>query len=415
MEDDSGVSERPAGKAHPVLFLILLLPLGIASGYVVVTLAYLLSHAGVSVGAIAGLVAVSLFPQTWKVLWAPIVDTTLTTKKWFLMSAVVTGALMIVTAIVPQVPANLRLIEALVMLFSVSASVNAMAGEALMAHATSADEKGRTGGWSQAGLLGGSGLGGGAGLWLAQHVGASWVPGGILGLVCVLSSIAVLFLDEPPAGHRATRYRQSVVNVAKDVWSLARSRLGFLALVLMILPIGLGAASNLWAAVAGDWHASADVVALVNGALGGIISMFGCVFGGYASDVMDRKTAYCSFGVALAICAIAMALAPRTAGMFVVFTGLYAFILGFCFAAFGAVTFEAIGRGAAATKYNLIASVSNISIAYLTMINGWAQTRWGSGGMLYAEAVCGVVAVALFGIVTVAARALPPGAAIASV
>jgi hypothetical protein len=101
--------------------------------------------------------------------------------------------------------------------------------------------------------------------------------------------------------------------------------------------------------------------------------------------------------------------------MFVVFTGLYAFILGFCFAAFGAVTFEAIGRGAAATKYNLIASVSNISIAYLTMINGWAQTRWGSGGMLYAEAVCGVVAVALFGIVTVAARALPPGAAIASV
>jgi hypothetical protein len=82
---------RGADKAHPVLFLILLLPLGIASGYVTVTLAYLLSHAGVSIGAIAGLVALSLFPQTWKVLWAPIVDTTLTTKKWFLISAVATG------------------------------------------------------------------------------------------------------------------------------------------------------------------------------------------------------------------------------------------------------------------------------------------------------------------------------------
>jgi len=45
----------------------------------------------VSIGAIAGLVALSLFPQTWKVLWAPIVDTTLTTKKWFLISAVATG------------------------------------------------------------------------------------------------------------------------------------------------------------------------------------------------------------------------------------------------------------------------------------------------------------------------------------
>jgi MFS family permease len=243
---------------------------------------------------------------------------------------------------------------------------------------------------------------------LAQHVGASWIPGGVLGAVCVLSSIAVLFLDEPPAEHRVTLYRQSVVNVAKDVWSVMRSRMGFLVLVLMILPIGLGAAQNLWAAVAGDWHASANVVALVNGVLGGILSMFGCVFGGYASDVMDRKTAYCAFGVALAICAVIMALAPRTEAMFVVFTSLYAFILGFCYAAFGAVTFEAIGRGAAATKYNLIASVSNISIAYLTMINGWAQARWGSGGMLYIEAVCGVVGVALFAIAAAAARALRP-------
>ena len=47
------MSERVggAGKAHPIVFLILLLPLGIANGYVVVTLGYLLSHAGVSIGA----------------------------------------------------------------------------------------------------------------------------------------------------------------------------------------------------------------------------------------------------------------------------------------------------------------------------------------------------------------------------
>src|ERR1051325_10221713 len=159
-----------SGGPHPGIFLILLLPLGIANGYVVVTLAYLLSHAGVSTAAIAGLVALSLFPQTWKVLWAPIVDTTLTNKRWFLVSAIATGALMIATAAVPPIAANLFLIEGLVMLFSVAVSVNAMAAEALMAHATSLEEKGRTGGWSQAGNLGGTGLGGGLGLWLAQHV-----------------------------------------------------------------------------------------------------------------------------------------------------------------------------------------------------------------------------------------------------
>ena len=73
--------------AHPILFLILFLPLGITNGYVVVTLAYILSNAGVSVGAVAALVAWSLFPQTWKVVWAPIVDTTLNNKLWFLISA----------------------------------------------------------------------------------------------------------------------------------------------------------------------------------------------------------------------------------------------------------------------------------------------------------------------------------------
>ena len=172
------------------------------------------------------------------------------------------------------------------------------------------------------------------------------------------------------------------------------------------LPIGVGAAQNLWAAVAGDWHASADTVALVNGALGGVISMFGCIAGGYMSDRMDRKTAYALFGIVLAICAAAMAVFPHTQMMFVVFTCLYAFILGFSYAAFGAVTLEAIGTGAAATKYNIIAGLSNAPIAYQTLIDGWAQSRWGSGGMLWMEAACGVAAVGLYLVVAAATRGL---------
>jgi len=394
----------PEPWAHPVLFLILFLPIGITNGYVVVTLAYLLSHAGVSVEAIAGLAALSLLPQTWKVIWAPIVDTTLTIKRWFLLSAIVTGALMIATAIVSPTSANLILIEALVM----ASSFNAMAADSLMAHATPPNEKGRAGGWSQAGNLGGSGLGGGAGLWLAQHVAGAWVPGAVLGLVCIASSGALLLLQEPPAAHRATRYLASLRNVGREVWEILRSRMGFLALLIMTLPIGVGAAQNLWSAVAGDWHASADAVALVNGALGGVISMVGCIAGGFLCDLMDRKTAYNVFGVVLAVCAAAMALAPKTQLTFVIFTCIYAFILGFCYAAFGAIVLETIGAGAAATKYNLLAGISNAPIAYQTMIDGWAQTRYGSGGMLYVEALCGVGAVALYFSVAAASRLVFP-------
>ena len=97
-----------------------------------------------------------------------------------------------------------------------------------------------------------------------------------------------------------------------------------------------------------------------------------------------------------------MALSPHTELTFAIFVCVYAFSLGFCYAAFGGVVLEAIGKGAAATKYNLLASISNMPIAYMTIVDGWGQEKWGSNGMLYTEAVCGVAAVMLFGLVALA-------------
>ena len=103
--------------------------------------------------------------------------------------------------------------------------------------------------------------------------------------------------------------------------------------------------------------------------------------------------------------ATALALAPRTEMMFVVFTCIYAFVLGFCYAAFGAVVLEAIGAGAAATKYNLLAGISNAPIIYQTMIDGWGHDHWGASGLLYVDALGGVAAVAVYAVVAVATRA----------
>jgi predicted MFS family arabinose efflux permease len=161
--------------------------------------------------------------------------------------------------------------------------------------------------------------------------------------------------------------------------------------------------------VAGDWHASAETVALVTGVLGGIVSMIGCLGGGYLADRMNRKVAYALYGVLQALCAVVMALAPRSEPMYVVFTMAYAVLNGFSYAAFSAVTLEAIGRGAAATKYNLYASLSNMPIGYMTAIDGWAAARWGAGGMLNVEAVVAIAAVLFFaGVAALAARRSRP-------
>ena len=184
--------------------------------------------------------------------------------------------------------------------------------------------------------------------------------------------------------------------------------MGFLALVLCFLPLGSGAATGLWSAVAGDWHATADTVALVTGLASGLISAAGCIAGGWVCDRMDRKSAYAAYGVLQAACALFMAIAPRTESMFVVFTSIYAFITGLTYAGFSAFVLEAMGMGAAATKYSVFASLSNTPIWYMTLVDGKAHTLWGSGGMLKTEAACGMLGLLLFiGVVAAVPRRAP--------
>lgn len=385
----------PDSRLRPVFYIMLFLPMGITNGYAVVSLAYLLSQAGVGVGAIAVLVGLTLLPQTWRAAWAPFVDATLSVRVWYLISAVLSGLLMAATAFVPISQTNLGVIEALCFGFSFTATVTTLAGSSLMAHGTSEEEKGRAGGWSQAGNLGGTGLGGGVGLWLAQHA-PIWVSGTTLGLMCIATSIALLFLSEPSAEHRVQSVLGSLANVGRECWALLTSRNGGLVFFLMLLPIGVGAAQNLWSAVANDWHASADAVALVNGVLGGVVAMVGCLIGGWICDLIDRKTAYLLFGLVIAVAAVAMALSPRTQTMFVLYVLLYAFIMGFCYAGYAAVVFETIGKGAAATKANILSGISNVPLIYAGIFDGWGHDRWDSNGLLYTDAALSVIGVLIF-------------------
>jgi MFS transporter, PAT family, beta-lactamase induction signal transducer AmpG len=394
----------PQRPVHPFAYTILYVPYGMASGYVSVTLVYLLTQAGLSIEVVAGLVALQYLPQTWKVLWAPLIDTTLSTRQWYLISALLTGLAFLLMALVPPTRQFMWLFDVLVLVSSITSTFSSMATEMLMACNTPDNQRGRAGGWSQAGGLGGGGLGGGLALWMSQHA-AAWSGGLLLALICPLCALALRYFKESertPSSYR--HYGQTLLGVGRDVWTIARTRIGFLALLLFVLPVGTAAASNLWPALAEDWHAGADTVALVNGALAGLIAMAGCLAGGYVCDLMDRKSAYALFGIAQALCAVAMALGSRTPAAFVLYTSIYAFLGGCLWAAFSAATLEAIGRSSAATKYNLMACFANVPITYMTVVDGHAQARFGSNGMLYTEAVLAAGAVMVFSAVVLSTR-----------
>jgi PAT family beta-lactamase induction signal transducer AmpG len=151
--------------------------------------------------------------------------------------------------------------------------------------------------------------------------------------------------------------------------------------------------SNLWAAVAPDWHADADTVALVGGVLNGIISAAGCVVGGWVADRIGIWWAYFGSGVSIAIVAIVMAIASRTPGVFSSGVLVYAFTCGLAYAAFSAIVLVAIGRGAASTKYAALSSLGNLPVVYMTALDGWVHDKYGTSWMLHFDALSGIVCI----------------------
>jgi PAT family beta-lactamase induction signal transducer AmpG len=394
MDNNSAATLRIHAK-HSV-FMILYLPFGILNGYVVVTFAYLFSNAGVSVAAVAALVGASLLPQVFKFLWAPLVDTTFSLKKWYLLSGILSAAGILATGILPIKESSLPALTWIIILANVASSFLGIAVNSLAAHDTPEEHKGWMSGYLQAGNLGGSGIGGGAGLWLAKHMVNPWMPAGILALACMLCCLALFFVKEHPSTVRAESVVKTVENLFKDIWQTLKARLGVMAMVLCFLPLGTGAASNLWSAAATNWRASADTVALVTGVASGLITAVGCLLGGFICSRTNRQIAYVVFGLLQGMCLVAMAIAPHNENMYIIWTSLYALTSGLCYAGFSAFVFEAIGKGAAGTKYNVYAALSNAPIYYMTIIDGWAYDYFSPSGMLYMEAVCAVIGIILF-------------------
>jgi PAT family beta-lactamase induction signal transducer AmpG len=395
-------------QIHPSIFMLLFLPFGVLYGYVSVTIGFLLTKAGISLALVAPVISVALLPNIFKFIWAPLVDTTLTVKKWYLIANAVTAIGIFVTSILPLKVEYLTLMTVVVLITNFGNTFIAMSTESLLAHDTPDNLKGRAGGWLQAGNLGGLGLGGGAGLWLAERLPEPWMAGVIIAGACLLCSFGLFFLSEPTSFIREKNYFKTISNLNRDIWTLLKSRMGILALFLCFLPIGSGAASNLWSSISNDWSASADTVALVIGVLGGVLSAVGCLIGGWISDMMDRKKAYILFGMIQALCAVGMAFSPDTEIMFILWTSLYALSTGLTYAGFSAFVLEAIGKGAAATKYNVYASLSNVPIYYMIYIDEWAHGKWSAFGMLSAEAIMALIGVILFISIFVSVNRMKP-------
>jgi PAT family beta-lactamase induction signal transducer AmpG len=408
----------PRRYLAPPWWALLTLPFGLATGYANVTVPYLLRSRGVSMTLIATVTQVATLPHVVKLLWSPVLDSGPPRRSWFFGAVFATAACLAADGLIsPSTTEHVGPVALLwiytAVLFASQAAVatSSTAVLAMMAVTVPEDRRGATSGWQTAGNLGGMAAGGALLVWMNGHVSGA-VSGVTVAALCAASAAPALFIHEAPLPRRPVG--RLVVELLRDVAAALRAREGWTGLLICLSPVGAGALTNLFGALARDYardEAGAEhLVLVVTGLLGGVVNAGGAVLGGYAADRMNRRLAYVVFGAVTALCAAAMMLFPPTPSSFAVGCLAYQLANGMSYAAFYAFVLDLLGRRqGVTTQLALFAGASNLAAMYVTWFDGWAydgaKARFpaiasaGASGMLGADALATFAGIAVLGVV----------------
>ena len=378
----------------PIYIFFLTLTPGISTGFVSVALPYLLVHNGFSVAQAASMIAIGLSANLWRFVWGPIVDISLSLKKWFWIGLLLcTSSLLLLTTLSYDVK-NISFLTIIIFISQVAATFMLLPINGIMAKLIEDNKKGKASGLYQAGSLVGTGFGGGVGLWLSNHYSIT-IAGIILCVCSVLFSLVIIFIKDV-AYEKGKNILNEITTISKDVWQTIKVPVSIFAILLIMMPIGTGAAANLWSAIAIEWNTNADIVALVTGVLSGFTSAIGCVVGGFIIDKYGKWTAYLGSGSLCAFVTFLMAIMPKEPYVYIAGVLVYTFGIGLINAAFTAVILYVVGKKNVATKFSLLASLGNLPVIYMTAFDGWTHDKFNSKNMLIIESLLGVFFVLIF-------------------
>jgi PAT family beta-lactamase induction signal transducer AmpG len=253
----------------PFYIFSLTMPAGLSQGFVTVALPYLLTLHGFSVAQAAAVIAVGFSANVWRFIWGPIVDVSLSFKKWYWIGLALCTSTLLLLCFYPFTVKEQVLLTCIVFISQVAGTFSLLPVNGFMAKRIAKNHKGSASGWYQAGSLVGVGIGGGAGLWLATHYSVL-IAGIVLCIASVLFALVVLLIKDT-AHEKENTIVNELAAMGKDIFAMLKVPITLLVISLIFLPIGTDAAANLWSAIAKDWHTSTNVVALVTGILSGLI------------------------------------------------------------------------------------------------------------------------------------------------
>ncbi len=433
MSDASAVPRR--AYLPPPVWGLLMLPFGLAVGFATLAVPFALRARGVPMMAIATVTQAAALPHVIKPFWSPLLDSGPRRRTWFFVSIACTAVALAVTALIPAVPGErvgpapmLVVYTAALFVSQAAAATSGSAVLALMALTVPDAKRGAASGWQTAGNLAGTAAGGALLTWMLARFSPA-ATGLVVAAICGIASLPALLIDEVPPSRRSPA--ALLRELLRDVWRTLKSREGWTGMVFCLSPVGAGALTNLFSALAKDYapdDAGAErLVVLVAGLFGSLANTAGALLGGLLADRMNRRLAYAICGALSGVCALAMIAAPATPLAFTAGCLAYLVANGLCYAVFYAFVLELVARPAApgdprsagtvTTQLALYIGASNLAASYVTWFDGWGYDRakgwfpgWssaGRAGMLGMDALTTFVGLAVLGGMTLYVRRGP--------
>jgi MFS transporter, PAT family, beta-lactamase induction signal transducer AmpG len=370
------------------------LSFGLYAGLITLSLPQLLAAQHVPEARIAAITATVFSGGIWVFLLGPMLDVRFSRRAYATFFAAIAG-LCITLALLNRT--NLALLEALMLLGFASAQLctNALGG--WLATIVHHSDESKLSSWTWAATFAGNGL--------MAILAGEFVRSLPLPLAAVLLGIIVfipttIFLVMPSPGPDRRLARESFSKFFAEVLAVVRRREVLIALALFASPCASFALTNTLGGLGNDFHASARMVSLVGGAGLSLAGIFGSLMFTPFAKLMRLRPLYLAIGAVGAVFTATLLLlhhTPATFGIAMVGENIFQAL---AYTGITAIAFETIGRNNpfAATQYSLFNAASLVPIIYMQVIDGRAYGWHGVTGSFLADALLGLLACGLLGL-----------------
>jgi len=163
--------------------------------------------------------------------------------------------------------------------------------------------------------------------------------------------------------------------------------------LLMLFPMGSGAAIGLLPGIAQDYHVSGQNMAWMNGLGGAFLTAAGSLAATFIPTRISASIAYLCVCLINEATLLVLWLCPASPTTYVIGSTLYLFTIGTCYAMFTAVVLEFLGHSgkSGSGRYSIINSLGNVPVVYMTTVDGHGGKLWGARGLAGTDAVVGAV------------------------